>query len=140
MQRFYGQPSDATIASYEAEITALIKHGYLERVWYGFKRDGKWVEPTLRYSSRDLQGSHTDDNDPGRVKPGADISNASFYSFLSYSTKWYMLDLSDRQKFEADLPLTRGTASEPQVGGFMLQDKTYSAGGYALDRSTVRGG
>ena len=54
MQRFYGDPSDAKIANYEAEIIELLKAGYLGVVTYGFQRNGKWIPPTLRYTARDL--------------------------------------------------------------------------------------
>ena len=50
MQRLYGSPSDADIASYEGEIVALLKAGYLGRVTYGYWRNGDWIEPTLRRS------------------------------------------------------------------------------------------
>lgn len=73
MQRFYGSPSDSKIAEFEAEATEMLKAGYLETVTYGFKRDGNWVEPTLRYTARDLAGTAANDDDPGRVRPGADI-------------------------------------------------------------------
>ena len=56
MQRFYGSPSDRASPSYEAEVTELLKAGYLGTVTYGFRRDGNWIEPTLRYTARDLAG------------------------------------------------------------------------------------
>ena len=43
MQRFYGSPSDAWIADYEAELASLLKHGYLASVTYGYKRDGNFI-------------------------------------------------------------------------------------------------
>ena len=56
MQRLYGSPSDASIAQYEAEVIEFLKDGYLGTVSYGFRRNGKWIEPTLRYTARDLCG------------------------------------------------------------------------------------
>lgn len=58
-QRLYGSPSDRAIASYEAELIEFLKAAYLGTVTYGFRRDGKWIEPTLRYTARDLAGSRT---------------------------------------------------------------------------------
>src|SRR5271154_6546171 len=72
MQRFYGSPSNESIASYEAEATEMIRAGYLGTVTYGFKKDGNWIEPTLRYTARDLAGALANDDDPGRIRPGAD--------------------------------------------------------------------
>ena len=40
---------------------------------YGFKRNGQWIEPTLKYAARDLAGASAGDDDPGRVLPGKDI-------------------------------------------------------------------
>src|SRR5687768_14391904 len=74
MQRFYGQPSDASIASYEAELTELLKEGVLDTVSYGFKRNDSWIAPTLRYTQRDLAGSTAADDDPGLIRPHADVS------------------------------------------------------------------
>ena len=48
LQRFYGKPSDSDITNYESEIVELLKRRYLGTVSYGYKRDGEWIEPTLR--------------------------------------------------------------------------------------------
>ena len=82
IQRLYDRPSDSAIADYEAEAIELMKAGYLDYVWYGFKRNGYWIEPTLKYTSQDLYSGSADD-DPGKIRPGADITGASFYSYLA---------------------------------------------------------
>src|SRR5437899_3964730 len=71
LQRLYGEPTDADIAGFESEVIELLKGGYLGTVTYGYRRDGNWIEPTLRYTARDLAGSTANDDDPGRVRPGA---------------------------------------------------------------------
>ena len=63
LQRFYGRPTDAEISQYELEVTEFLKANYLGVVTYGFQRDGKWIEPTLRYTARDLQGAAANDDD-----------------------------------------------------------------------------
>ena len=138
MQRFYGHPSDADIDAYEAEVIALLKAGYLGRVWYGFKRDGSWVEPTIQYTARDLQEDAGTDDDPGRIRPGADISGASFHSFLTYSAAWDDLASCEKDAFKKNLPHYRSSGTEPSVNGYLSQDRIYSSGGRALDRATVR--
>src|SRR4051812_43126141 len=85
MQRFYGHPSDTRIGQFEAEAIELIKAGYLGTVTYGFQRNGNWIEPTLRYTARDLAGASANDDDPGRIRPGADVSGAVFKSYLTYT-------------------------------------------------------
>ncbi len=77
MQRLYGKPGDIAIANYETEITEFLREGYLRTATYGFRRDDKWIEPTLRYTARDLAGSAANDDDPGRVRPGANIDGAT---------------------------------------------------------------
>lgn len=138
MQRLYGSPSDASIASYEAEIIEFLKEGYLGTVTYGFRRDGNWIEPTLRYTARDLAGSGANDDDPGRVQPGAKIAGATFYSYLTYSAAWNNTTAAQRESFEKRLPFQRGGAPEPGVSGYLTEDRTYSAGGRALNRASVR--
>ena len=86
MQRFYGSPSDEEIVEYATELILLLKYGYIETIAYGFRRGGKYIEPTIKYTAEDLEGAPANDNDPGRIYPGADISEAAFYSYLTYSS------------------------------------------------------
>lgn len=138
IQRLYGSPSDQDIAGYEAEATALMKAGYLESVSYGFQRSGSWIEPTLVYAARDLAGGSAGDDDPGRIRPGKDVSGASFTSFLSYTAAFFGLTQAERDAFKGGLPFQRVSGTEPPVLGYLAADRTYSAGGRALDRSSVR--
>jgi len=138
MQRFYGAPADSKIAAYEAEITEFLKAGYLGTVTYGFRRNGNWIEPTLRYTSRDLAGASANDDDPGRIRPGADVSGASFYSYLSYGAGWNSSSEAEKEEFRRRLPFQRGDADEPGISGYLATDRTYSAAGRALDRASVR--
>ncbi|MGX9856409.1 HORMA-1 domain-containing protein [Limimaricola variabilis] len=138
MHDLYGQPFLFQIDDHEAEIAALLRAGYLDTVTYGFKRGDSWIEPTLRYTARDLMGASAADDDPGRIRPGKNISGASFYSFLTYSPTWHALPEVEKARFEGSLPFSRTTANEPGISGYLSSDKTYSAGGHALDRTTVR--
>jgi len=138
VQRHYGQPNDADIADYEAEVVALLKAGYLGTVTFGFWRDNNWVEPTLRYTARDLAGASANDDDPGKIRPWADVSGASFYSFLTYSSAWNLLTTGEKDAFKKTLPYYRGSGTEPGITGYLENDRNYSAGGRALGRATVR--
>jgi hypothetical protein len=138
MQRLYGEPNDSDIASYEAEIIEFLKEGYLGTVTYGYRRNGNWIEPTLRYTARDLAGGTANDDDPGRVRPGANIEGASFYSYMTYSSAYNNLSDADRETFRQRLPFRRGGAPEPGITGYLSEDKTYSSGGRALNRASVR--
>lgn len=138
LQRLYGSPSDSQIADYETEVIALLKAGYLGTLTLGFRRDGKWIEPALRYTSRDLAGGTANDDDPGRIKPGRNIDGATFYNYLTYSAAWNQLTAAEREIFERTLPFHRSGAPEPGVNGYLANDRIYSAGGQALDRASVR--
>jgi len=138
MQRFYGYPSDSSIAEYEIEIIEFLKNGYLGTVTYGFKKGDNWIEPTLRYSARELNGVDVNDDDPGKVRPGADISSASFYSYMTYSSKWDQQSESEKNSFSSGLPFHRAGAGEPGIIGYLTSDRTYSSGGRALDRLTIK--
>jgi hypothetical protein len=136
IQRFYGEPDDSRIARLEEEIALFLKYGYLRKVTYGFKKNGNWIEPTLVYTSEEL-GCESND-DPGRIRPGKDVSGASFYSYLEYSHKWSSLGESDKEAFEKQLPISRSAAMAPGISGYLENDRTYSSGGRSLSRASVR--
>jgi hypothetical protein len=139
MQRFYGSPSDTHIANLEGELTELLKYGAVSYVLYGFKKNGTWIEPTLRYDAKDLSEGGLDD-DPGRVLPGKNVEGATFYSYLVYSSAWYQLSEKERQEVESRLPIQRTGSAEPTARSslYFADDRTYSSGGRALARSTLR--
>ena len=137
MQRLYGLPTDRMIGQYDEEVVELLTAGLLERVTYGFRRGDSWIEPTLRYTAFQLADPGFGD-DPGRVRPGADIKDASLCSFLTYSTAWEALSSSARDAVQKSLPFVRGVAPEPGIDGYLQQDLAYSAGGRGLQRATVR--
>jgi hypothetical protein len=138
LQRFYGGPPTTTIDAYEGELVALLKGDYIETVTYGYHRDSRWVPgATLRYRAR--SGSNLSDDDPGQLRPGADVTNARFYSFLAYTDKWFALPGIQRQQIAEGLPFQRTEGSEPGVeNGYWSTDRAYSAGGRGLARSVIR--
>ena len=131
-------PATQTLTPTRTEVIALLKAGYLGRVWYGFKRDESWIEPTIKYTAHDLYNGSAADDDPGKIRPGADVSGASFYSYLTYSAAWDDLTAREQDAFNKSLPFYRSNATEPPVYGYLLPDRTYSSGGRALDRASVR--
>lgn len=138
IQRFYSSPSDKEIADYEQELIALLKEGYFSEILYGFKREGKFIEPTLRYTAAELSNSSGMNDDPGKVKPWADISNSHFTSFLTYSGKWSNLSENERENFKRSLAIQRVTMPTPETNGFFQSDRIYSAGGQSLNRSSLQ--
>ncbi|HEY1040195.1 MAG TPA: hypothetical protein VGF30_12355 [Bacteroidia bacterium] len=138
MQRFYNYPSDSSIEAFEAELIEFLKGGYLGTVTYGFKKDGKWIEPSLKYTAKDLSGMSGTDDDPGRIRPGANIEGASFGSYMTYTLAYSFMDETKKKDFLKTLPFQRTGAEEPGINGYLSSDKTYSSGGKALERSIVK--
>lgn len=138
LQRFYGYPNDVDIANYEIEITELLKAGYMGTLTVGFIRDNKWIEPTLRYTARELAGMTGNDDDPGRVQPGLNITGATFYNYLTYSATWEALSPAEKDTFKKRMPFFRAGKTEPTVNGYLVDDRMYSAGGRALNRASVK--
>lgn len=138
MHRLYGQPSLERVNQFEQELVAFLHYGYLDTVTYGFKRDGEWIEPSVRYVASEITTQGLDD-DPGRVKPGHNVAGAAFSSYLIYSPAWDRLAATEQSSFESTLPFQRTGAPEPGVAnGYFQSDKTYSAGGVSLGRSSIR--
>lgn len=138
IQRIYGGMSDQDILDFEKEATELLRLGYLETVTYGFKRNGRWIEPTLRYTAKELATEGLDD-DPGRIALGAETHGAIFASYLTYTSAWHKLSWQERLNIMKQLPFQRTDAPEPAVdGGYFADDKTYSAGGRSLGRASAR--
>lgn len=138
IQRLYGFPSDSTITSYEDELIEFLQKGYLLEVTYGFQKDDKWIEPTLRYTARDLSGMMAGDDDPGKIKPNANISGADFTSYLIKNSTYHNLSLAEQESFQNSLPFKRTGAPAPSIHGYLSSDKIYSSGGKSLDRSSVK--
>ncbi|NTW53455.1 MAG: hypothetical protein HGB15_01550 [Chlorobaculum sp.] len=137
IQRFYGQPNDKQISDYEAELTELLKEGYLDSITYGFKRAGVWIKPAVKYSSIELSNGNTDD-DPGKIFVGADIRNAAFGSFLCTNSKWDNLSQAVKNSFRTRLPIQRYEGANPQSAGYFSNDLTYGSGGKAINRSSLK--
>ena len=66
------------------------------------------------------------------------ISGASFYSYLTYNSAWNQLTWMQQVEFAKRLPFQRTAGLEPGIGGYWSGDLTYSAGGRALDRASLR--
>lgn len=143
LQRFYGKwaPSltNSKIVDFQLELIAYLVAGYLDSVAYGFRRNGSWIVPTLRYTAYELsQTADVRDDAPGVVHPGEDVSGASFYSFLTANQSWINASAHDQEEFLKLLPISRDFGQAPGLDGYWDQDRIYSAGGRALNRFSLR--
>lgn len=134
MRSFYGEPSLAWIDDYNDELVEFLARKWVKTVEYGFKRNGEWVI-SLRYEVR-ADGT-INDTGAGRVYPGADISGASFHSFMTYSTDYYLA--TDRDSVLNDLPFRRTAGTDPtHTNGYWESGKSYASGGVGAVRSQWR--
>lgn len=143
MRCFYGEyaPSGLSasrIEAYEGELIAYLKAGYLDWVAYGFLRNGNWIYPTLYYPACELEQGQASDDDPGGIRPGADVSGAVFHSFLTQNRRWIQLSDEAKREFRECLPIQRTPGMEPSADGSWVRDRTYSANGKALYRFSLR--
>jgi hypothetical protein len=133
----YGIPSESELEKYRAELEELLTGGYVDRYQFGFKRDGQAVW-SLRYVVGP-DGSLTGTGTGGGVPVGVDIAGATFFNFLTPSGNWYQLSASGRDAVERRLPFIRVVGALPsESGGYWTGDRTYAAGGVALERSVFR--
>lgn len=130
MQIFYGRPTDKEIEDYIVEAAVLLVGEYLKDVTYGFRRNGEWVM-ALKYEVR--TGGVLIDDRSGRIRPGINVSTATWGSFLNYSAKYNTLSSSDRERVHALLPFPRSYGEEPRAS-VRTFDKSYSNGGVSLQR------
>jgi hypothetical protein len=138
MQVFYKKPTDQQINNFVDELVELLVGGYLASVDYGFRTSSE-VIVALSYTVRSDGTLDTNDR-AGRVPVGADISKASWYSFLRKSSKWSALSKSEREKIEASIPVKRSVGDEPNIGSgnFWIEDKVYSSNGTSFTRRTLK--
>lgn len=134
---YYKNPSESLISDLEEELVVLLKGGYVSTYEFGFEKNGKRIVG-CKYDVR-CDGSITTDDRAGKIYPYADISAASFYCFLSYSSAWSVLNIEQRSRIKASYKIQRTDGSAPTDGnGYWTNDKTYSSGGTVLRRGTFR--
>ncbi|MGU9951151.1 MAG: hypothetical protein ACNYPH_02355 [Gammaproteobacteria bacterium WSBS_2016_MAG_OTU1] len=140
MQRFYSLPNDEDIDDYEKEIIALLQGNYIDWVVYGFQDSNKWVV-ALKYAARH-GGILIEDDSPGRIPIGHNISRCSFTSLLSYTNKWNQLNDDQKKQvyIKANvLSFKERVTGRDYYGAWRSSDKVYSAGGRGVLRHTVGG-
>ena len=136
MQIYYGQPSDAEIIDYFSELTELLVYRYVAQIEYGFQRNGNRIV-SFEYTVR--SDGTLEDNRAGRVYARADINGTDWFSFLTYSNKWWKLTPDQRANFSSQLPVQRTTGNGPGDGvGYWVIDRLYSSDGVGTQRRIFR--
>lgn len=129
--------SEAQIALYEAEALTLLNQGYLDWVKYGLQKDGDW-QFAIKYTAR-MDGTLTTDDDPGRLRYAGDLTGASFYTMLQYSSRFFAQTPAEQKWVKDSIAIKRTTGTEPSSsGGYWEQTKTYSSNGAGVIREVYR--
>jgi hypothetical protein len=133
LHNVYGKPSLTVIPDYVEEAALLLKDGYLNTVDYGFK-DGTAWKLRLRYTA--TLGGHLLNDRPGTLPMSAAVAGLSFYSYLTYSAKFWSLQASVQAPVKASLPISRTGADEPTAGnGTFATGHGYGRNGVGVTRS-----
>lgn len=131
----YGSPSSASLEDYLVELEELLVGGYVDKYQFGFERNDRVVW-SLRYVVG-LDGALT--GGAGSVPSGVNVTQASWFNHLIYSSRWYQLDESSKQDVKSKLPIIRITGSLPSdAHGYWDNDRSYAAGGVGLQRTIFR--
>ena len=136
MRDHYEQPSEADIRDYSTELAMLLAEGCVESVEYGFEINDNRVV-SLYYEVR-TDGSLTDGRSGG-VYARADVSDADWFSFLTYGGRWEQLGEDEQRRIEAALPIERAYGQAPKDGdGHWVTDRSYSSQDTGTQRRIFR--
>jgi Bacterial HORMA domain family 1 len=133
----YGRPAESSLEDYRAELEELLTGGYVTRYQFGFSLNDVLVW-SMRYAVGP-DGSLAPTGTAGGVPAGIDVTGATFFNFLTFSDSWYRLSPSTRKVIESGLPFLRSEGTLPsESSGYWASDRTYTAGGVALERTIFR--
>jgi Bacterial HORMA domain family 1 len=135
--QYYGQPSERSIREYAEELAQHLNEGYVEEYEFGYEKNGRRIV-TWRYRV-DENGTLTTDERPGKVVPYVDVSGASFFNYLTRSSRFFRLTSGQRAEFESSMPFQRTACDPPSDGaGYWTSDRNYYSGGRGLSRQTFQ--
>ena len=135
-RQIYGKPLYSKLADYQEELIQLLRNGYIETYEFGFEDSGETRVVSWKYWVQfgDLVGGN---DRPGSIYRRADIAQASFFNFVTWTTKWWELSDAEREAVESSLPFRRGVGNERKDGhGYWKDDKGYSSTGCLVTRKT----
>ncbi len=138
MQQEYGKPTDEHLNDLLEELVAYLADAYLDYVEYGFRFGDRWVI-AHKYTAAQLGSLSTDDRS-GRIRRGADITGAYWWSYLVKNDQWWDLTQTERDRYETAIRIKRTSGSDASVGpSGWAPEKAYSSGGGGVHRSGLGG-
>ena len=136
MRDYYGEPDEHMIWQYHMELTNLLMEDCLVNAEYGFIQNNQRVV-TLYYEVQSY--GLLSDGRSGGVYARANVSNAQWFSFLTYGRRWDSLSDEEQQRIKERIPIKRTEGQAPQDGnGYWVVDKSYSSHGIGTQRRSFR--
>lgn len=130
-------PMAADIASYEAELVAMLAGGYVTSYEFGFKTADDRRVLSWKYivgPSGDLEGGRS-----GGLYAQASLTGASLFNFLTTNSKWSSLSEAHRANVDAQHSINRMAGDPPTDGaGYWSSNRSYAAGEIAVTRQEFR--
>jgi len=136
LRAFYFRPSEQQIEDLYEELTEMLAGGYVATFEAGFRKGDKRIV-TARYTI--AVGGSSDDERSGGIYARADVSGASWFTFMTYSDAWSQLTDLQRQKIRDSVPIDRTPGCEPNDGdGYWEAGRSYHSGGTSASRRGFR--
>lgn len=135
-RRFYGDPTEADVSAYNAELVVMLAGGYVSSYEFGYKsadqRVVSWYYTVTAVG--DLDGGRS-----GGLYATAHVGGASWFNFISTSQAWSDLTEAGRNAVRAKHSISRVTGEPPCDGsGRWVCDRAYVSGSVAVQRKEFR--
>lgn len=136
LRSFYGRPTEQQIDDLSDELVEMLAGGYVATYEAGFRKEGKRVV-SERYSVSS-SGLATDER-AGGIYARADVTGASWFTFMNYSDAWWDLSDTARKAVKDSVAIDRSPGTEPTDGnGYWENGRNYASGGTSTSRSGFR--
>lgn len=134
---FYSKPTEQQIEDLYEELVEMLAGGYVATYEAGFRKSGGDRVVSARYIVSS-SGISTDER-AGGIYARADITGASWFTYMTYSNAWWELNDSARRGIKDSVPVDRSPADEPTDGdGYWESGRNYASGGTSTSRSGFR--
>lgn len=135
----YGSPAEHMLEQYLEELKILLSRHFVSHYHFGFERANIPIWG-MHYEITQHGDVSANSDIAGGIPRGHNVSGASFFNFLTYSSAWYSLSAEQRGAIEATLPFSRTTGMLPGAGSTIYTpDRQYNAGGVGTQRSVFGG-
>ncbi|GAA0927300.1 hypothetical protein [Streptomyces thermoalcalitolerans] len=134
LHNLYGKPALGSIEDYAEEVAILLNRGFLDTVDYGF-RDTSTNAWKMRLRYKATVGGQLTDSRPGSFPDPVDLTGYGFYSFLTYSSSFWNLTISEQARIKETLPVSRTTGTAPStLAGTTTTGHGYVRNGVGVSR------